>query len=309
MESDQAAANQPNKKRYWRNLGLFALLSGAGIAALLVFGGVFFAAYRVAHPPRAALCCQTPADFGLAYEEAAIQTEDGLTLRGWYLPSQNRAGVILMHGWSGTRLMLLQPAVALAREGYGVLMLDLRAHGESDGELIQYGDPQVKDVRAALSYLQGREDLDPQRIGIMGWSLGGMQALLGTAQLAELRAVLVEGAGGSTIGDWPEPNSLQERLERGFYALYLQGLYWLGGVGSPLAMREALPRIAGRPLLLISTGEGGEQQLAARFFALAGEPKQRWNIPEAGHLGAWAARPQAYAERMISFFDQALLGE
>jgi alpha-beta hydrolase superfamily lysophospholipase len=55
-------------------------------------------------------------------------------LRGWYAPGQRHAVVILVHGGGGNRLQLYPEARILARHGYGFLLYDSRAHGESDGD-------------------------------------------------------------------------------------------------------------------------------------------------------------------------------
>jgi alpha/beta superfamily hydrolase len=58
----------------------------------------------------------------------------------------------------------------LARHGYGVLIFDPRGTGESEGDPYRWGGE--RDVKAALNYLRGRPDVDPQRIGGLGLSLG-----------------------------------------------------------------------------------------------------------------------------------------
>jgi uncharacterized protein len=79
------------------------------------------------------------------------------------------------------------------------------------------------------------------------------------------------------------------------------------GLGPPPPLKELIPRIAPRPLLIISAGHGmgGEVELSDGFYAAAGEPKQRWQIPEAGHTGGLAARPAEYETKVIAFFDAA----
>ena len=115
---------------------------------------------------------KTPADYGLVYEDVSLKTADGLTLQGWYLPGENGAAIILMHGLGGNRISLLGVAESLVEAGYSALIFDLRAHGESEGEFVPYGGPEAEDVKTAVSYLQTRPEVDPERIGSLGWSLG-----------------------------------------------------------------------------------------------------------------------------------------
>lgn len=102
------------KKRgagYWLKLA-----AAAGIAGLvLYFQG---AIYLLARPARAAVCCLTPADSGFAYEDVTLTASDGVSLAGWYIPSQNGAAVILLHGYGGSRLGTWFQAQTLAAAGY-----------------------------------------------------------------------------------------------------------------------------------------------------------------------------------------------
>jgi pimeloyl-ACP methyl ester carboxylesterase len=82
------------------------------------------------------------------------------------------------------------------------------------------------------------------------------------------------------------------------------------GVCGPRPLTDAVALIAPRPLLLIAGAQSSfEQALQRKLHAAAGETSSLWEIPEAGHTGAWEARPQEYEERMISLFDRALLGK
>ena len=85
---------------YWRNLFLFAIgvfLIG-GIAVVYVLLPVSYA-NSVAHPARASVCCRTPADIGLEYNDVRFVTADGITLHGMSYNdhSQNRLCLIRIH--------------------------------------------------------------------------------------------------------------------------------------------------------------------------------------------------------------------
>src|SRR5437868_1998638 len=62
---------------------------------------------------------------------ARFTTRDGLRLAGWFVPPRNGATVVLVHGLGQGRQGLLPEAGVLLEAGYGVLLFDLRAHGES----------------------------------------------------------------------------------------------------------------------------------------------------------------------------------
>lgn len=128
MTSGQTA-DVGTKKRgllYWLNLIVFAL-------SLLVVGYVAITLYTIVAPSRSNVCCRTPEDLGFTYQAVTIETDDGVELKGWYIPSENGAVVIMMHGYGGNRMSVLDLGGVIASEGYGVLLYDARASGESGG--------------------------------------------------------------------------------------------------------------------------------------------------------------------------------
>jgi fermentation-respiration switch protein FrsA (DUF1100 family) len=75
----------------------------------------------------------------------------------------------------------------------------------------------------------------------------------------------------------------------------------------PPSLEELAGRIAPTPILLVHAGHGqGGEDLNPEYFEAAGEPKELWAIPEAGHTGGLAARPREYEERVVGFLDRAL---
>ncbi|CAA9583571.1 MAG: hypothetical protein AVDCRST_MAG88-3640, partial [uncultured Thermomicrobiales bacterium] len=144
-----------------------------------------------------------PRALGLQVEDVAFRSqEDGLTLRGWFLPAPNPAGgppvdrlIVVVHGRNGVRddasIGLLPIARALLGAGYNVLLFDLRGHGESEGERYSLGWYERRDVKGALDWAEGRGF---SRIGIYGFSMGGATVLLTAAEDPRPAAVAVDGA-------------------------------------------------------------------------------------------------------------------
>lgn len=90
-------------------------------------------------------------------------------------------GIVLGHGFAGARYPKM--ATYLANLGYGVLSIDFRGYGLSGGvrgKVIPR--EQVNDFKNSVSYLAQRDDIDPDRIGIIGSSLGGSIAIMAAAQ-------------------------------------------------------------------------------------------------------------------------------
>ena len=90
-------------------------------------------------------------------------------------------GVVVAHGFAGARYPAL--AAHLARLGYGVLSFDFRGYGQSAGDRGNVIPPdQVSDIRNAVSWLANRPEIDPNRVAVIGSSLGGSIAIMAAAQ-------------------------------------------------------------------------------------------------------------------------------
>jgi fermentation-respiration switch protein FrsA (DUF1100 family) len=292
--------------RYWWNLGayLLALLTLAAVG--LVVGVSWMQADAFLHPHRH-LPLETPAERGLDYREVTFTASDGVTLRGWYLPSTNGAAVIVGHGIGAYRA--LGPAEVLARHGYGVLTFDWRAHGESGGDLCTFGYHEVRDVAGALAWLQEQPDVDPGRIGMLGESMGAVTAIRAAAQMPELRVI---------VADSPYPD-LEEAIRnvwRGtglpafpFVPLQIALGEWQTGLElDAMQPLEDVAAIQPRPLLILA---GGLDPIAGpdagqRYYAAAGAPVELWFEPDLGHVAFRQVYPDEYEQRIVGFLDAAL---
>ena len=176
--------------RGWRKL--LSLPIAVGLL-ILVVAPLTLAVFITNAPPFAAVTA-TPADHGLAYEDVAIATADGVRLTGYYIPSANGASVIVLGGVSGFSEREIEYADLLARHGYGSLLLNLRGQGDSEGDAVLWGWWGEVDVVAGVEYLASRPDVDAGRIGAIGMSVGGEQAIAAAGIDHRLRAVVSEGA-------------------------------------------------------------------------------------------------------------------
>lgn len=262
------------------------------------------AAWFFAHPPRLRLGNATPGDWGAAYEEATIDG-DGLRLRGWYAPSRNGAAVVLLHDHGQNRQGMAFHAETLSRAGYGVLMLDLRAHGRSDGRRFDDGAA-VDDVLAAVAWVGRRRDVQA-RVALLGVGLGGTLALHAAAHNAFIRGAAADGPRPGTLHDLPPPGDLRDRLWRYPQAYLFHAALERLAPGPRLpANAKALARPAEQSVLLISAGRGAEQRQTRHLLAAAAEPQALYELPHAAPAAGWAAEPEAYAGRLLAFFGRVL---
>jgi uncharacterized membrane protein YdfJ with MMPL/SSD domain/dienelactone hydrolase len=288
--------------RAWRYLRRALLTAAALSGGWIVLGPLTFA-YLFTHVARIAV---PEARLGTGYQNVSFTTSDGLRLRGWYVPSRNGAAVIAFPGRKGPQ----RQARMLARHGYGVLLFDRRGEGASDGDPLIFGWTGVRDLHAAVAFLQHRPDVERSRIGGIGLSVGGEMLLQAAAESDDFEAVVSDGAGARSIREnrsipgknaWLAlPQSLVITAATAVFANHLP----------PPNLKDLVGRIAPRPLLLIYAehGETSEVALSPIFYAAAGEPKTIWKIPGASHTHGIETRPREYERRVVSVFDRALLG-
>jgi hypothetical protein len=274
-----------------------------------LFGGIFIVmpvafAIVVNHKARAPVA---RADLGRPYGDVSLTTSDGLRLAGWYVPSRNGAAVIAFPGRTGP----VRHARMLVRHGYGVLLLDRRGEGRSDGDYNARGWGGEPDLRAAIAYLRDRPDVHDGRVGGLGLSVGGELLLQAAAHDPGLRAVASEGAGLRSAAEQKHmPGTPPEPLR------WLAPITMETAAGVVLAdhppppdLADLMPRIAPRPVLLIRGMRGNDDESLNRPYRDAGGPTATlWEVPGAGHTAGISAAPAEYEARVIGFFDRALLG-
>jgi fermentation-respiration switch protein FrsA (DUF1100 family) len=123
-------------------------------------------------------------------EEISFQTEDGLPLRGWFVPALGaiRFTVLVFNGNAGDRSYRAPLAAGLARKGLSVLLFDYRGYGGNPGNPSERG--LVSDARAARAYLESRPDVDSDKIAYFGESLGAAVAVTLAVERAPAALIL-----------------------------------------------------------------------------------------------------------------------
>ena len=292
-------SRRTDDRLWWRypRRGLIAV-AGAYVGFLVAMAGL---GYSTTHVGRAVV----PADrLGVAHEDVSFTTADGLELQGWYIPSRNGAAVIAFPGRNGSQ----KQARMLARHGYGVLLFDRRGEGESEGEPNSWGWGGDADAKAAIEYLQRRSDVDDDRIGGIGLSVGGEMLIETAAETGEIAAVVSDGAGARTFSE--EMDYDVSGLDKALGTLVSASKTAAIAVTANQLPPENLKDLAGRtkaPLLLIAAPNSGHGEELNRGYArAAGDAAELWEIPEAGHVGGLQARPEEYERRVVGFFDREL---
>jgi fermentation-respiration switch protein FrsA (DUF1100 family) len=281
-----------------------ALLATA-IAVLGMFvAAVFWAGDRLTWPARTATGVPDPA---LGARALAFDSASGAKLSAWFVPGDPGAGaVLLLHSVRSNKRAMLPRARFLSGLGFAVLMVDLQAHGESEGERITFGYREAADVHAAVEKLH---ELAPgERIGALGISLGAASVVMADVQ-PMLAAVVLESL-YPTIED-----AVDNRLRMRFHAAGP----WL----SPLLLAQLGPRLGVTPAqlrpieripllrcpVLVVHGTNDRHTTvreAERLFAAAPTPKEFYALSGAAHVDLHAFGGKEYERRIGAFFARHL---
>lgn len=248
-----------------------------------------------------------PVAIGLPFHDVWFDGQDGTRLHGWFFPAGPAGGtpakatVIHFHGNAENISTHVYSAVWLAREGFNVFAFDYRGYGQSDGKPDKDGIQE--DAAAAVRWVRGRPDVDPDRLIFFGQSLGAAIAvhLAAGPEGAGLRAVVLESGFSSyrTI--------TREKLSLSVLTWPLQWpLSFL--VSDRYRPREAIAKLAPVPVLIIhgTADPVVPYSHAVTLYAAAREPKTLWTIPDAGHTAAFGRYGEIYRPRLVAFLDRCL---
>jgi pimeloyl-ACP methyl ester carboxylesterase len=339
--------SDPRRERRSRVGGRIAFVASLGLLLMVVyFAWVGYEGSRqLTEAPNPSRACRTPATLGWTYEainydasgDEALAAEPDpqacaargsaagqevlgpgeVGLAGWYVPAgsglpPDGPTVVLVHGWGANKSDLLDRA-AMLHGSYNLLLLDLRNHGQSGAAPTTQGVREAGDLRAMLDWLEASKG--PERVAVLGVSMGGATALAEAARDERVDAVVVESTHASIA------NAIQARLEQegyprsmpGSWAVLLGSLVRTGVDVSGADPLQTIERLDGRPVLVVDAGQDGTigRTDAAELRAAGVQAESSVDLvvcEEAGHGGAPDTCPEDYAAAVLGFLDRALAG-
>jgi uncharacterized protein len=222
-------------------------------------------------------------------EQVGFETEDGIKLRGWFVPApQSPASltVVVFNGNAGNRSYRGALAAALRDRGYAALLFDYRGYGGNSGSPTESG--LASDARAARAYLAQRPDVNASRLVYFGESLGAAVAVGLAAEHPPAALVLrspftsMADVGAVHYPILPVRLMLRDRYDS------------IGRIG----------RVAA-PLLVIAGSRDSIVPLAQsrRLYEAAAEPKTLTVIDGADHNDAALLIGSAMMQSIATFLD------
>jgi pimeloyl-ACP methyl ester carboxylesterase len=308
---------------FWKRKRRAILLwSGVGYAVavlIVIFGvGPYLAAWAITNagtrlPDRRLK--DTPAEYGLRYEEVVFPARDALRLRGWFIPPASRQTLLICtHGLFRNRIEMLPRMVPLIRAGYGALLYDSRSHGTSDRGITSLGYYERNDVLGAIQYVRQRyqDAADQPRIVLMGVSMGAVATLEAATESKDYAALILDSPFATVKQAVMTHSWLLLKLPR--YTFPPLFMYWFqrlaGFDADRLDAYKALTRVDPVPLLLIAS-EGDERigpGVARGLYRDSSSPVKRIEIfgKDVPHGAAARIYPDKYSALLLSFLESAL---
>lgn len=271
-------------------------------------------AYRLTHRHRPVIVEPVPAVAWAEFEPIRLRTRDGYNLGAWFAPgsSTTAPSVLLLHGNGGGRGDCLDLAEVLAAEGCGVLLVTLRAHGDSSGSTFDFGYSDRADVVAGAEYLESRRPGRP--LIIAGRSLGSAAAVFASAELSErVHGYLLECP-------YRDLRTAVRKRTQAYLPWPLDGLAYAGLLTVAPLFVEDINRIApveairgipdSIPVLILA---GGEDHLADPSEAESLHDRIQTHgrliiFEGAGHLGLFQADPARYKRELLKLLREAAGG-
>ena len=308
------------RSRHWIKNSVIALSALSGTSAAAVTAVSAFVGYKVVKPSRRVMT-QTEEQHleeQLPPQKVSFKSADGrLTLSGYFYPTtQSKAVIVLCHGFHGGAVDTHRPARMAQVSGYNALTFDFRGCGESEGNTTSVGFWEVEDLLGAIEYALSRPEVDPNRLAVYGYSMGGAVTILAAARQPLIKAIVTDCAFASLDALLSSNFGYFYRLPN--FPFRHTAVWWSRRFSQTAGKRvdpvEALKEMseAGRrlPHLVIhgqkDRGIGVEN--AHLLYEYSPGPKRLWIVPEAGHVVATSLPPTEYMAQIDTFLFPILRG-
>lgn len=247
---------------------------------------------------------------GFETQDVDFQSDDGTPLGGWWNAGEaGKPVIIFVHGLNRTRREHLERAAESHKRGYGVLLLDLRNHGESGRAYTTLGVMESHDVCAARGFLEKEAPGRPQIL--WGVSLGASTSLLAEQRCPGSAAIISDSSFLSFSETIKHHFKLVFHLPSFPIANMIVGLtrWRMGFRDQDGDVEAAVAGLHDVPILFIAGGADVRMppELAQRLASRASSPaKELLVVPGAAHGQAFSHDRETYLRTVFGFLNRTV---
>lgn len=252
---------------------------------------------------------QKPQD--LEYRHICFNAEDGAKLDGWFIPSttsMSDSAVIIAGGRSPTKNLLLPYARALSKNGYNVLLFDLRGNGNSSGHKYSFGINEAKDILSAVDYLETKHAESSRYIFGFGINEGASALIAAAGRDDRFAGVVIDNASGYEVSlpiwlsdylpSWTKKALL--RVTKSVIAIDIGQTAW-----GTEKLHKDISQISPCPVLVTNSLKTDESSRirTIELYAKAKEPKMLWLTPPPTDTAQDIELEKEYFQNILELFD------
>lgn len=254
-----------------------------------------------------------PSDYGLKSEQLSYVSNDGLHLNAVLVKTSHvnpKGTILLIHGIRAGKEHYLPASKLLADNGYHSVLVDLRAHGQSEGKYCTFGFYEKQDITVLIDSLNKRNDVGAN-IGIWGNSLGAAVSLQAMAMDKRIKFGVIE----STFSDFR--TVVYDYSERTIgvniplindYAIWWAE--WMGEFDAEKVKPSEAVKHISQPVIMIHGDVDSNIDIKygkLNYKNLLSKDKEFIEVHNANHGNVWQVGGESYFSKVITFVNRVSL--
>lgn len=231
-------------------------------------------------------------DYGITSKELTLKTSDGIRIAAHEVYVEKpKAVVIFISGIHNPSVTAFFDHSRLLKEnGYASILYEMRAHGESEGDLVSLGLKEYLDTQAVVDYITSNPDYKDVPIVVFGVSMGGTTAINSIGQTEEIDGLISISAFSSFEDVFVDNMELMGvpklicTIEKPFVKLYLGFKYGFDVYN--INPKNEIKKLGNRPALIMHTKGDSEVPFNSfeRIVASAPDHIETWTRDEDLHF-------------------------
>ena len=323
MKRKDVVKNKINKKTLIKTIIITVIVA---ITALLLVWIAMAAvsAYTLVSPNKNSILTM-PEELGLYYENITVQTDEGISLSGWFIPSQinkddfnsAKRTVIFSHNYQSNREMIEINAIYYARrlvhEGFNVVMFDYSGCGSSGGSYYTLGVSEKDELNDVINYV--KEMLPDTDIAVHGWAFGAAAAIMAGAENENVSTIISDSSYVDLDSYLNENISTWTLLPTKFLNSPVKPLAELfcGADFSEASPLKSVTSMTGKNIYFIHSENDYvfPPQDSQTLYTAAKENNNAdiWNVEKSLHIYAYVDQSDNYVSRVVGFLDDVMKKE